>query len=50
MLLALGIIALDIAIRRKQLDVISSVYFGMVVGMFLAYVVGLILTPLQHRS
>ncbi len=47
MLLALGIIALDIAIRRKQLDVISSVYFGMVVGIFLAYVVGLILTPLH---
>ncbi|MGO8690181.1 MAG: PIN/TRAM domain-containing protein [Thermoguttaceae bacterium] len=47
MLLALGIIALDIAIRRKQLDVISSVYFGMIVGIFLAYVVGLILTPLQ---
>ena len=46
MLLALGVIALDIAIRRKQLDVISSVYFGMVVGMFLAYVVGLTLAPL----
>ena len=46
MLLALGVIALDVAIRRKQLDVIPSVYFGLIVGIFLAYVVGLILTPL----
>jgi uncharacterized protein YacL len=47
MLLAVGIVAVDIAIRRKHLDIISSVYFGMVVGMFLAYIVGLILTPLR---
>ena len=46
MALAVAVIAVDLVIRRKQLDVISSVYFGMVVGMFLAYAVGLILTPL----
>ena len=33
------------AIRQKQLEVISSVYFGMVVGMFLAYIVGLTVPP-----
>ncbi|NLE38175.1 MAG: hypothetical protein GX621_09150, partial [Pirellulaceae bacterium] len=43
--LALTLIAGDILIRRKQLDVISSVYFGLIVGMFLAYVAGLALTP-----
>ncbi|MBN1589406.1 MAG: PIN/TRAM domain-containing protein [Pirellulales bacterium] len=32
------VVAADILIRRKQLDVISSVYFGLVVGLFLAYV------------
>ena len=47
MLLAAAVIALDIAVRRKQLDVISSVYFGLVVGMFLAYAVGLALAPLS---
>ena len=47
MLLAAGVIALDVAVRRKQLDVISSVYFGLVVGMFLAYAVGLALAPLS---
>ena len=46
LLLAGGVIAVDVSIRRKQLDVISSVYFGLVVGVFLAYVVGLVLTPL----
>ncbi|MGA2617344.1 MAG: PIN domain-containing protein [Thermoguttaceae bacterium] len=46
LLLACSVIALDVAIRRKPLDVISSVYFGLVVGMFLAYIVGLVLKPL----
>jgi uncharacterized protein YacL len=46
LLLALGIMGLDIAIRRKSLEVISSVYFGLIVGMFLAYVGGLVLRPL----
>ncbi len=31
---------------QKQLEVISSVYFGTIVGLFLAYVVGLALAPL----
>jgi uncharacterized protein YacL len=46
LLLALGVIGLDVAIRRKSLDVISSVYFGLVVGMFLACIGGLVLRPL----
>jgi len=44
--LALAVIAIDAVFRRKQLDVISSVYFGTIVGLFLAYVVGLALAPL----
>ena len=46
LLLALGVIGLDIAIRRKSLDVISSVYFGLLVGVFMAYIAGLVLRPL----
>jgi len=46
LLLALGVIALDVAIRRKHLDTISAVYFGLIVGLFMAYVAGLALTPL----
>lgn len=45
-LLAIGVIGVDIAVKRKQLDTISAVYFGLVVGLFLAYVVGLAITPL----
>ncbi len=44
--LSLGIIALDASIRRKQLDAITSVYFGMIVGLFMAYVANLALEPL----
>lgn len=44
--LSLGIIALDISLRRKQLDIISAVYFGLIVGLFLAYVANLALSPL----
>ena len=44
-LLALGVVAVDILFRRKKLDIISAVYFGLIVGLFLAYVGGLALTP-----
>jgi uncharacterized protein YacL len=44
--LALLVIFADVMIRHKQLEVISSVYFGTIVGLFLAYVVRLALTPL----
>jgi uncharacterized protein YacL len=45
-LLALAVIVLDQLVRRKQLETISAVYFGLVVGMFLTYVVRLALNPL----
>src|SRR5438874_1723183 len=40
------IIVVDMLVKRKALDVISSVYLGLIVGLFLAYVVGLALIPL----
>jgi len=45
-LLAGGVIAADMAIREKRLDTISAVYFGLIIGLFLAYVARLALTPL----
>jgi uncharacterized protein YacL len=47
MALALGIIALDMAVRRKRLDVITAVYFGLLVGLLMTFILGLALTPLQ---
>lgn len=43
---AIAAIGLDILIRNKRIDMITSVYFGLVVGLFLTYVVDLALTPL----
>jgi uncharacterized protein YacL len=44
--MSLAVIGLDVRLKRKRLDIISAVYFGLVVGLFLAYVVGLALNPL----
>src|SRR5688500_18326454 len=44
------VIALDIFIPRKQIDIISAVYFGLAVGAFLTYILMLALTPLLPVS
>ena len=43
---AVATVLADVFIPRKRIDMISSVYFGLVVGLFLTYVVNLALTPL----
>ena len=43
---AIGAVVIDLLLRNKRIDMISSVYFGLVVGLFLTYVVNLALTPL----
>ena len=45
LLLAAGLIALDMVIREKRLETISAVYFGLLIGLFLAYITRLALTP-----
>jgi uncharacterized protein YacL len=44
--LAGGVILLDIFSPRKQIDVISSVYIGLLVGILLTYVISLALAPI----
>ncbi|HUY36606.1 MAG TPA: PIN domain-containing protein [Pirellulales bacterium] len=44
--IAVLVIAVDALVKHKALDVISSVYVGLIVGLFLAYVVGLALVPM----
>jgi uncharacterized protein YacL len=46
LLLAGVVLGLDIFIPRKQIDIISAVYFGLAVGAFLTYILMLALTPL----
>ncbi|MEN6405835.1 MAG: PIN domain-containing protein [Thermoguttaceae bacterium] len=47
--LALGVIGVDVAFRNKRLDAITAVYFGMIVGLFMTYVLGLAMTPLESQ-
>ena len=48
-LLAAGVVALDVATRRKRLDTITAVYFGLIIGLFLTYILktafGIALNP-----
>jgi uncharacterized protein YacL len=47
-LFALGGVAtigLDMIVRHKRIDLISSVYFGLLIGLFLTYIVSLVLEP-----
>ena len=43
---SLLIIGADVAFKTKRIDLISSVYFGTIVGLFLTYVLSLALTPI----
>lgn len=45
MFLAIGLIALDIFIPIKRIDTITAIYFGLLMGLLLTYVLGLALTP-----
>jgi uncharacterized protein YacL len=47
---AIGVVGLDVIFPRKRIDIISTVYFGILVGLFLAYAVGLALDPLLHDN
>ena len=48
--LAGGVIATDVFLPRKQIDTISAVYFGLLVGVFLTYILSLALEPLLSRN
>jgi uncharacterized protein YacL len=43
LLLAVVTISIDIAVRKKRLEVITAIYFGMIVGLFGTYIMGLAL-------
>jgi uncharacterized protein YacL len=44
------IIAADIFAKPKRLETMTAVYFGLIVGMFLTYVVRLAMTPLLQNA
>ncbi|QDV13595.1 putative PIN and TRAM-domain containing protein precursor [Rosistilla oblonga] len=44
--LALAVIAIDVFVPNKRIDAISSIYFGLLVGVLLTYVLTIALAPL----
>lgn len=47
LLIAAGVLIGDSLIKRKRLDTITAWYFGMVIGLFLTYVLQIALTPIM---
>jgi uncharacterized protein YacL len=48
--LAAGVIAADIFLPRKQIDTVSAVYFGLLIGVFLTFILTLALEPLLSQT
>jgi uncharacterized protein YacL len=50
LLVAAGVLAADTSVRRKKLDTITAVYFGMFIGLVLTFVFRVALTPFLGRA
>lgn len=50
LLVAAGVLAADVNVRRKKLDTITAVYFGMFIGLVLTFVFRIALTPFLTRA
>lgn len=46
---AFGVLLTDTIIQRKRLDTITALYFGLIIGLFLAYVLKLGLSPVLSQ-
>ena len=44
-----GVLVADATIQRKRLDTITALYFGLIIGLFLAYVLKLALSPVLSQ-
>ena len=43
--IATVIVVVDILVRRKPVEIISCTYFGLIVGLFLTYIIGTAIDP-----
>ncbi len=48
--IATVIVVLDILVRRKPVEIISCTYFGLIVGLFLTYIIGTAIDPILTFS
>jgi uncharacterized protein YacL len=47
---AVGIIVIDVLTPRKRIEIVSCVYFGIVIGLFMTWLVGITLDPLLFQT
>jgi uncharacterized protein YacL len=47
---AVVLVAVDMLVKKKRIETISCVYFGIVIGLFLTYVVGFAMEPLFYSE
>jgi uncharacterized protein YacL len=45
----IAVIAIDVFIEKKRVDIISCCYFGVLVGLFLTWIVGFTIAPLMKQ-
>ena len=50
MLAAGAVIVVDMLLPRKRIDIVSTIYFGLLIGLFLTYVIVVALSPLIVQS
>ncbi len=50
LIVAAIVVGIDMLFKKKKLDTLSAVYFGLIVGIFLTYVVSIALTPLMQGN
>lgn len=48
--LAGAVIGLDVLVPRKRIETITAVYFGVLVGLFLTYIIGIALAPMITKE
>ncbi len=51
LIVAFGVVAIDMLFPRKRIEVISAIYFGLLIGLMLSYLLTVALTPflLENR-
>ncbi len=50
LIIAGGAIAVDVFVPRKRIDIITAVYFGVLIGLILTYAITIALSPLMENN
>lgn len=50
MLLAMAFLLVDVLVRKKRIEVVSAVYFGLLIGVFLSFLLSQALNPLFESN